>query len=526
MTIKLRDYQLDCLESIHDHYSKGVTRQLVHMATGAGKTCVFSALTKQLNCKTLILAHTKELLSQAKEKIEMIYPGSDVGIVQEGQKEFDRKIVISSIQSACREGTLEQLKHQDFTLCIYDECHRSGNDSSRHVLTELGFLGDSSKGLLVGFTATPFRQGPKGLGAVFQQVVYRKSVKQLIDLGYLCKPVGIKIKTDLDLSIVETEDGDFKTESLASYMDTPEITQLIINTYLERARNRRTVAFCVNIEHAKNLADAFKRHGITSEAIHGGMTSNERDSLLERFKNGSIDVLANCQILTEGWDCPSVDCVLMAKPTQSKGLYQQMAGRGLRLYPNKKDCLLLDFGSKSHSLCGTAALLDDAEEKQKKQIPEGKVNEFITKLPPSINRKLKSALLEFDPIGEEFIWVQDGQSFTLKGAGDKMLKIFPTSEGRFNVFFFDSRNSYRTIAENLMFDYAFGAAEEFAKSNRGLFAVSDIEASWRTLPISDKQKDLFRASGYRAGIDDLSRGQASLIIGSGVLKKKIAVNGS
>ena len=520
MTLKLRPYQEECLKSIQNHYEKGIKRQLVNMGTGAGKTVVFANLIRQKNCKTLVLAHTRELLAQAREKIEMICPGSDIGIVQEGQKEFDRNIVISSIQSASREGILEHLKQQDFKLCIYDESHRAGSDSARQVLSTLGFLDDSSEKLLVGFTATPFRNGPKGLGAVFRQVVYRKTVKDLIDLGYLCKPIGVKIKTDLDLSTVQTEDGDFKTESLASYMDTPEITELILNTYLERARNRRTVAFCVNIAHANNLADAFKRHGIAAEVIHGGTPSDERKNLLERFKNGSIEVLTNCQILTEGWDCPAVDCILMTRPTQSKGLYIQCCGRGLRNYPNKKDCLILDFGSKSHSLCGVAALLDDVQESDKKQKSEGKITEFAQKLPPTINRKLKAAIAEFDPIGEEFVWVQEGQSFALKAVDNRILKIFPTEKGRFNVALFESGNNYRLLAENLLFDYAFGTAEEFAKANRSMFALSDLEAPWRGLPISDRQKDIFKSSGYKAGIEDLSRGQAALIIGSGILRKK------
>jgi ATP-dependent helicase IRC3 len=519
--LKLRQYQEDCLTSIHEHHAKGVSRQLVHMATGAGKTVVFANLIAQKNCKTLVLAHTRELLAQAKEKIEMVYPGSNIGVVQEGQKGFNHDIVIASIQSASRKETLEQLKRESFKLCIYDEAHRSASDSARRVLTELGFLGNSPSMLLVGFTATPFRNGPKGLSKVFEKVVFSKSVKDLISSGYLCKPIGVKIKTDLDLSTVETENGDFKTESLASYMDTPEITQLIIEAYIERARNRKTVAFCTNVSHARNLAAAFKRQGIASEAIHGGTPTSERLGILERFNCGYIEVLTNCQILTEGWDSPAVDCILMAKPTQSKGLYQQMAGRGLRLYPKKKDCLILDFGSKSHTLCGTAALLDDVEETKKKAHKVNKTSEFVQKLPPTINKKLKVAILNFDPIGEEFIWAQEGQTFHLKGAGN-MLKIFPVSVGRFNVALIEGKNSYQTLAENLTFDYAFSAAEEFAKANRGLFSVSDLDAPWRALPISDKQQSFFRSFGYRAGIEDLSRGQAALIIGSGVLNKKTA----
>ena len=522
MLLKLRSYQEECLHSIHDHYKQGINRQLIHMATGAGKTVIFANLIAQKNCKTLVLAHTCELLDQAKEKINMINPELEVGIVNAGNKEYDHQVIISSIQSARQPDTLEHLKKQQFTLCIYDEAHRAGADSSRLVLSTLGFLSNSSEKLLAAFTATPFRNGSKGLGAVFQKVVYRKSVKDLINLGYLCKPVGIKIKTDLDLSSVQTEDGDFKTESLASYMDTPQITQLIIDSYFEYASDRHTVAFCVNVDHAYNLANAFKRHGIAAEAIHGGTPSNERAALLERFKNGSIDVLTNCQILTEGVDIPLISCVLIARPTQSKGLYQQMAGRGLRNFPNKKNCLILDFGAKSHSLCSTAALLDDVEEAQKKEKPKSEIPEFAKKLPPTINKKLRAAIVAFDPIGDEFAWVQDGQSFSLKATDDKILKIFPTAEGRFSVMFFESRNSYRIIAENLMFDYAFGTAEEFAKSNRELFVFSDLEAPWRSLPISDKQRSLFNSYGYRAGIEDLNRGQAALIISSGVLNKKTA----
>ena len=520
ISLKLRPYQEECLDAIKDHYGQGINRQLIHMATGAGKTVIFAHLIAQLNRKTLVLAHTCELLSQAKEKIEMICPSLKVGIVQAGQKGFDRDIVISSIQSASREGTLENLQRQGFSLCVYDEAHRAGAESARHVLSKLGFLSESPERLLLGCTATPFRNGSKGLSAVFEKVTFSKSVKDLLVSGYLCKPIGIKIKSDLDLATIETENGDFKTESLASYMNTPQMNEIVVNAFIERAVDRKTVCFSVTVSPAQNLAEAFRSRGISSEAIHGDMSPDERSNLLERFKSGQIRVLTNCQILTEGWDCPQVDCIIVAKPTQSKGLFQQMAGRGLRLFPNKRDCLILDFGSKSHTLCSTAALLDDIEEVQKKQKPEGKITEFVQKLPPTINKKLRAAIIEFDPLGDEFVWVQDGQTFSLKGFSDNVLKIFPKSDGRFNVAFFDSKTTYRTIAENLMFEYAFSIAEEFAKSNRGLFAVSDLEASWRQLPISDKQKNLFNSFGYRNGIDELSRGQAALIISSGVLGKR------
>lgn len=518
--LKLRPYQEECLQSIHDNHAQGINRQLIHLPTAAGKTVIFSHLIKQMQKKTLVLAHTTELLDQAKDKLSMICPGLEIGLVKADRKEYDRSVVVSTIQSARQPETLEELKKQEFKLCVFDEAHRAAADSPRHVLSTLGFL-NSKDLLLVGCTATPFRNDSNGLGEVFEKVVYHKSIKDLIELGFLCKPVGVKIKTDLDLSKVVSQDGDFVTSSLASVMNNPEINEVVVNAFTEQAIERKTVCFATTISHAQNLSEAFKNRGVTSEAIHGGMTFEERYGLLESFRNGEIQVLTNCQILTEGWDCPEVDCVLIAKPTQSKGLFIQMAGRGLRLYPNKKDCLILDFGSKTHSLCSTAILVGDSESEQvnKKESYDCKTSEFAKNLPPSINKKLRASLEEFDPLGNEFTWVQEGQSFSLKAAGNKVLKIFPEAQGRFSVMFFDG-NISKLIATNLPFEYAFSTAEEFAKANRSLFKVSDLDAPWRVLPISDKQKNLFRSFGYKNGIEDLSRGQAALIISSGVLKRK------
>jgi ATP-dependent helicase IRC3 len=520
MTLRLRPYQEECLTSIHEHYAKGVNRQLVSLPTAAGKTVIFANLISQMKKKTLVLAHTTELLDQARDKITMISPDLDVGLVKGGRKEFDCDIVVSTIQSARQPETLEEFKRQGFSLCIYDEAHRAAASSPRQILSDLGFF-DTPENLLVGFSASPFRSDAKGLGEIFSKVVFHRSIKELIKLGYLCKPIGVKIKSDLDLSTVQTENGDFKTESLASYMNTPEMVELTVEAWLEKAIGRKTIAFGVTVSHAQNLAEAFKKKGITSEAIHGGMEQGERSDVLNRFKDGAISILTNCSVLVEGFDSCDTSCVLIAKPTQSKGLFIQMAGRSLRLFPNKRDALILDFGSKTHSLSGMTELLEDSEPEgiEKKQPEENKISEFVKTLPPSINKKLKAALIEFDPLSESFTWVKEGQSYSLRANGSKTLKIFPTAEGLFSVMFFDG-NSYQTIAEKLSFSYAFCCAESFAKENRDFFTISDLEAEWRQKPISRKQQDLFRSFGFRSGVSELSRGAAALIISSGVLSKK------
>lgn len=515
-----RPYQSECLQSILEYHAQGINKQLVHLPTASGKTVIFSHLIERMKRPTLVLAHTIELLEQSRDKIKMICPELDVGIIGGGHKELDRSIIVSSIQSARQPEILDELQKKGFSLCIYDEAHRAGAETPREVLKTLGFI-DSSEKLLVGFSATPFRNDGRGLGEVFEKVSYVKTIKEMISLGYLCPPKGIKIATDLDLSAVTQNDGDYAVTSLAKVMDCEALNNLIADTYQEHALNRKAICFGVTVMHAHHLAQAFRERGILSATVYGSMPETERKAILENFKAGSITVLCNCMILTEGFDCPDVSCVVIARPTQSSGLFQQMAGRGLRLYPNKSDCLILNFGDKNHSLCNVASLVGDAEcVTPKCHQTNTTLVSFSQNLPATVNQKLKSAILSMDLLGDHFTWQKEGSAgYTLKGCGNKVLKMFATAEGKFSVILFDG-NDQRSIARDLSFEYAFAAAEDFANNNRSHFTLSDLDAEWRKLPISDKQKDLFRSHGFKKGIEDLTRGQAALIISSGALNKK------
>lgn len=517
--LKLRAYQEECLNKIIEKASQGIRRQLIALPTGAGKTVVFAHLIERTKRRALVLAHTNELLEQAKEKIEMVCPGLSVGLINSDNKEFDKQVVISSIQSARRPETLKQLQQQDFTLLIADECHHFGAESPRHILDSLGF-GKSTQHLLVGFTATAFRNDSKGLGEVFDSITYQRSIKEMIQDGYLCSPKGLKIATDLDLSNVKTEDGDFQASSLAQAMDLPEMNRLVVESYRNHASDRKALCFGVTVQHAANLSDTFQRQGISSKLVHGGMAKEERSAIIKDYRNGAIQVLCNCQVLTEGFDAPETACVIVARPTKSRGLYQQVVGRGLRLWPNKLDCVVLDFGDQNHSLCSTAILLQDAECEQiieEDEEDEGK-KEILATLPPKLNQKLKSVILNYDPLGESFTWERDGKSYVMKGSGKSCLTIYQQSEDRYRVFFSNGAEN-RLVAENLTFEYAFSSAEDFAKENRKLFVVSDRQADWRNYPISDRQKAHIRSRGFRAGIDGLTRGQAAILIGSGALRR-------
>lgn len=516
--LKLRPYQEQCVQSILDNYQKGFNRQLVSMATGAGKTVCFASLIHATGLRSLVIAHTNELLEQSRDKIKMISPALQVGILNAESKEFNAPVVVASIQSACQPKNLEELKSKNFGLLIYDECHHAAADTSRAVINDLGF-GKGTKRLLCGFTATPFRQDSKGLAEVFDVIAYEKSIKDMVSEGYLSQPKGIKVSTDIDLSKVKMGDGDFQADSLAKVMDVPEIRQIVIEAYLKNGDGRQAICFGVTVQNAYNLAMLFKQHGIAAEAIHGGMLKKERESVLAGYRSGEINVLCNCQLLIEGFDAPETSCVIVARPTQSKGLYQQMVGRGLRLWPGKQNCLIFDFCTKHHSLCNSATLLEDDDDEQSEEKEErNRQREIRANLPPNLNQKLKAAIVSFDPLGEAFTWnLNDNQVFVLKG-NNVRLGIVPSGDNRYRVICASEKGN-QTIADGLNFEYAFASAEDYAKANRSLFIVNDRQAGWRDLPASEKQIACIRASGYRAGIENLTRGQASDLIASGRLRK-------
>jgi len=520
--LTLRPYQQECLLAIQTQHSQGRHRQLISLPTGAGKTVIFANLIKETGLRTLVLAHTNELLEQASDKIKMVCPELDVGIVNGHNKRFDTHAVISSIQAASVASTMSKLAEESFDLVIADECHHFAADGPRKILTHLGF-GNGTNKLLVGFSATPFRSDGKGLGEIFDVIAYERGIKEMIADGYLCHPRGLKIATDIDFSRVKTIDGDLQKAALADIMDTPELNRVIAETYQKHASGMATICFGVSVQHAINLSAAFTSLGISSKAIYGEMQHQDRAKIISEYREGAISVLCNCQVLTEGFDAPETSCVIIARPTQSTGLYQQMVGRGLRLYPNKKECLILDCNDNSHNICSSVTLLHDAkcwsiENEQISADIGSKLTEIQAHIPAELNQELKAAIIAFDPMGECFTWIRNGAAYSMRGSGGRHLNVMPNGTHTYEVTFTSEKGSEQ-IAAGLTFEYAFAAAEDFAKQNIKLFAISDRDASWRDLPITDRQMALIRSYGYRAGIEQLTRGQASQIIGSGALRR-------
>jgi superfamily II DNA or RNA helicase len=272
------------------------------------------------------------------------------------------------------------------------------------------------------------------------------------------------------------------------------------------------------VEHAKNLAEEFKTAGIKSDMVHGGMSREDRDRIINEYRNGDIQVLTNCQVLTEGFDVPATSCVIVARPTKSRGLYQQMVGRGLRRHPGKGECVVIDFNDRVHTLCNSIILLPDAEiAEQLEREHRQKERQLREKIPDNLNRKLKAAYISSNLLGDVFNWRRLQKGYVLKGNDNIELWVVER-EGGYRVGVCDEKGA-SVIANGLSFEYAFASAEDYARDHRSLFVLSDREAPWRDEPISPKQLEIFRSAGYRSGIEQMTKGQASDLISSGVLRR-------
>jgi superfamily II DNA or RNA helicase len=350
--IALRPYQLAAIAGIHDAFEANHRSTLVVAATGTGKTVTFAELARlevSRGGRVLILVHRDELIRQARRKCE------DVGLWPDVEKAKARastlaKVVLASVQTL-RGARLARWARDHFALVIVDEAHHAAATGYRTILDHF----DGAR--VVGVTATPDRVDGKALGDVFGSVAYRYEIRQAIAEGYLVPVVARRIVVEsVDLSNVATRAGDFAQDQLADVMGEEQALLGVCSPLLELARDRLTIAFCVDVAHAHAIADTLNamRPGC-AHAVSGQTDDDERERLLEAHARGDFQFLCNCEVLVEGYDSPAVSCVAMIRPTRSRGRYVQCAGRGLRPSPStgKVDCLLLNFtGACKHKLIG------------------------------------------------------------------------------------------------------------------------------------------------------------------------------
>jgi superfamily II DNA or RNA helicase len=355
--MELRPYQKESMESVFEQWEE-VDKTLLVLPTGCGKTIVFAKITEQCvkgGKRVLILAHRGELLEQAADKIAKT---TGLGCATEKAEQSSLntwyRIVVGSVQTLMREKRLNQFDRNYFDVIIIDEAHHCISDSYQKVLQHF------SNAKVLGVTATPDRGDMKNLGSYFESLAYEYSLPKAIKEGYLCPIKAQTIPLKLDLSGVSQQAGDFKTSDIDTALD-PYLYQ-IGDEMKKYCINRKTVVFLPLVKTSQKFTHILNELGFSAVEVNGG--SDNRTEVLQDFDNGKYNVLCNSMLLTEGWDCPSVDCVVVLRPTKVRALYSQMVGRGTRLCEGKTELLLLDFlwHSERHELCHPAHLISESEE--------------------------------------------------------------------------------------------------------------------------------------------------------------------
>lgn len=352
----LRPYQVEARQAVRDREAAGVRSLVTVLPTGTGKTVLFASeiADRAAGGRVLVLAHRDELIQQPLEALARVAPGLEVGTVKAAANEAACRVVVASVQTLARPKRLEAYAAQGApALVITDECHHAVASTYRGIYEALG-AGTDTGPLHLGYTATPQRLDEVGLEAVFAEVAFARDIREMVIAGWLVEPRG-RIVAVMDLAGVRrNESGDYSDSGLDEAFDDRAV-QAIAAAWHTYAANRTTVAFTPTVRTAEALADAAA--GLVGAGrvavVHGGTPPDERRDILRRLKAGELRLVANCMVLTEGFDGPNIDCILVARPTKSEALYTQMVGRGLRLYPGKDDCLVLDVTgiSKEHSLC-------------------------------------------------------------------------------------------------------------------------------------------------------------------------------
>lgn len=594
-TLTLRPYQQTQLDAIATGLEAGENRLLIQSPTGTGKTVMFAALPSRLeewlaqfppdHRKMLVIAHREELLDQAAAKIQAANPRLMV-MVDQGARRASvyADVIVASIQTlaAMSFRRLDRLTARTtFRIVVIDECQHATAATYRTALVHLGFLpaADASDAqdieaatyddvaqmaaaltgwdamapkdrLLVGVTATPNRADAIGLGCVFQRIAAQYPLQTAIADGWLVPIVPWSIETTTSLDAVTLNRGEFNQRELAETVNTERRNALAVAAWQEHAAGVPTLAFAVDVAHAHALADAFAQAGVRARAISGDTPTDSRRQILHDFQAGHLDLLANCMILTEGTDLPRTGCILHARPTKSATLYEQISGRGLRLFPGKTSCIIIDLVdvARRHSLQTAPVLyglppgvslrgesLDDAAERLDR-LRAGHPSLDIDRVMAGGRMtlaQLQASASTFDiwsvpalgafGAGRAMNWIKIGDDrYRLQypwGDGTEIIEVAKDLIDKWAISLTlkpanGAAKRQRTLAADVVSaDAAAGLAEAFIlQERRSVMKLKDKDAAWRKRPASPKQLALLKRLRVPRIPDRCTMGAASDLI--------------
>lgn len=523
--LDLRDYQERALGNVQKAAREGVRRPLVVHPTGTGKTVTFGAAVdrRRDEGRSLIMVHRDELASQTIEKIGWQAPELSTGLVKAESNEVGADVVIASVQTGSRDKRLAQLvesqeKYGAFGTVIVDEAHHAPAPTWTKMLTGLGAFNPYGP-LAIGFTATPERDNGKTLG-VWEKVVDYMSIREAIYKGYLVPILpAVVVETKMDMGRVRKTGGDYSDGDLGRELEDSGAIDQMADAVIEHARERKGVAFLPTVRTSEMLAEALRARGIRAEHVDGATETGERRAILARLKTGETQWVTNCAVLTEGFDEPSIECVMVGRPTKFHGLYVQMVGRGTRLYPGKKDLLVIDVvgASQRHELVGVVDLgLDLDDPRKKKGEEETEKQACPTCQEPCevtwhrcdlCSRYLPARVVSesgtrhdnchastggrVDVFGASRLrWLPVGPAWVL-GAGKEIVVMVPEGLDTWRLAAYENGRVH-VLHDALPSDWAMGIGEDRAKAFQKLV---ERDARWLAHPVSDLQKSRLLREG-------------------------------
>lgn len=488
MVVDLRDYQDEAVTRVaHAALNDGTRRMIVVLPTGAGKTVVFGALARTFLLdamgRVLVLAHRDELISQAVAKLSLWLPRHLIGIVKAQQNECDAPVVVASVQTL--KNDLRLARVGQFGLVVVDEAHHASAASYKKILTELGaFKGDGP--IVVGVTATPKRGDGIRLDDVFEGIVYAKTYTEMVAARYLA-PVESRV-----FDLIEHAgkpklgiDGDYSEGWLEGVMLRANAPDKIVEAWKAEAYDRPTIVFTPTVSVAKAVAEAFNGDGISAAWVSGAMPIQDRRDVLKGLAAGRIRVVANCAVLTEGFDEPSISCIVVGRPTMNETLYIQMVGRGTRIHEGKASCLVLDMVGCADQLQLDAVLelggrqataardaAQDTEGQKDSDVPFSTVDGAL------VGRTVKAAK-------SICRWVNLGDGWHALSLLGDWITIHPDDDGTWKVVHRPKRSKAIVKHEGLDIDWAKAVGEGIARSE-GTFGAMTRRAGWLDRPVSEK----------------------------------------
>lgn len=535
--IKLRDYQTDAISAVFDAWAGGMRRPALVLPTGAGKTVVFSALIKkfreapvamgegyQPGHRVIVLVHRDELADQAMAKIHAVAPHLTVGKVKAETRQVHADVMVCSVQTLARGHALTSIrigeqKNGKVGLIITDECHHAAAPSYGKVFAAF------PDALQLGVTATMARGDRLGLGDVWDEVVYSRSILWMMSKGYLAPVTTTQVELkNLDLGGVKRSGGDFQSADLGRAMMEAEADKAIPVAYKTYADGRSGIIFTPTVATAQAVADEMNTAGIPTAVISGETPKDERHQIYDDFRHRRVQVLCNCMVLTEGFDAPWAEVAVIARPTQSAPLYTQMVGRVLRPFPGKDSALILDLvGASSNriktliDLDPTLALkevrpgetLEEAVEREAQEDPEPEeLSTFVTRGLFGVDGKAVDMFSASDKV-----WLSTRAGILFVPAGDTTVFLFKNLESPslVDVVTYTKGDQFPVRhPEHMGLDLSTAMAwGEVVAEDVGAFSVAK-SAKWRKAKPSEGQLRLMESFGY--DVTGKRRGEVSDLI--------------